>query len=113
MLIEKQQRGACYISKTGHHFSTCVRERLSSDKLSHIFQHIQSSERCCQSFSADCLEILDSTPTKYQLKLKEAMCINWEKPNLNHQVHQVHQPETFEHFVLTQIYNQCLLLNHN
>ena len=80
---------ACYIGETGHHFSTRVREHLSSDKSSHIFKHLQSSERCRQSCSADCFEILDSAPTKFRLKLKEAMHINWEKPNLNQQVHHV------------------------
>ena len=80
---------ACYIGETGRHFSTRVREHLFSDKSSHIFKHLLSSERCCQSCSADCFEILDSAPTKFQLKLKEAMHINWEKPNLNQQVHHV------------------------
>ena len=51
--------------------------------------NIFSSERCRQSCSTDCFEILDSAPTKFQLKLKEAMHINWEKPNLNQQVHHV------------------------
>ena len=77
------------IGETGRHFPTRVREHLSSDKSSHIFKHLQSSERCRQSCSADCFEILDSAPTKFQLKLKEAMHINWEKPNLNQQVHHV------------------------
>ena len=30
---------ACYIGETGHHFSTRVREHLSSDKSLHIFKH--------------------------------------------------------------------------
>ena len=80
---------AWYIGETGCHFSTRVREHLSSDKSSHIFKHLISSERCRQSCSTDCFEILDSAPTKFQLKLKEAMYINWEKPNLNQQVHHV------------------------
>ena len=80
---------ACYIGETGRHFSTRVLEYLSSDKSSYIFKHLLSSERCRQSCSADCFEILDSAPTKFQLKLKEAMHINWEKPNLNQQVHHV------------------------
>ena len=46
-----------------------------------------SEERC--SRATDCFEILDSAPTKFQLKLKEAMHINWEKPNLNQQVHHI------------------------
>jgi len=82
---------ACYIGETGRHLSTRVREYLSSDKSSHIFKHLvhASSERCRQSCSADCFEILDSAPTKFQLKLKEAMYINWEKANLEQQVHHV------------------------
>ena len=80
---------ACYIGETGRHFSTRIREHLSPDKSSHIFKHLLSSERCRQSCSTDCFEILDSAPTKFQLKLKEAMHINWEKPNLNQQVHHV------------------------
>ena len=31
---------ACYIGETGRHFSTRVREHLSSDKSSHIFKHL-------------------------------------------------------------------------
>ena len=80
---------ACYIGETLRHFSTRVREHLYSDKFSHIFKHLLSSERCRQSCSTDCFEILDSAPTKFQLKLKEAMHINWEKPNLNQQAHHV------------------------
>ena len=48
------------------------------------------------SCSTDCLEILDSSPTKFQLKLKEAMHINWEKPNLNQQVHHVNLTLTLQ-----------------
>ena len=36
---------ACYIGETGRHFSTHVREHLSSDKSSHISKYLQSSER--------------------------------------------------------------------
>ena len=100
---------ACYIGETGRHFFTRVREHLSYDKSSHIFKHLQSSEHCHQSCSADCFEILDSAPTKFQLKLKEAMYINWEKPNLNQQVHHVNLALTlqalfsFQHFVTHSI----------
>ena len=66
---------ACYIGKTGRHFSTHIGYHLSSGKSSHIFKHLHSSERCRQSFSAGRFEILDSAPTKFQLKLKEATCI--------------------------------------
>ena len=88
-LFSVKDSNACYIGKTGRHFPTRVHEHLSYDKSSHIFKHLQSSECCCQSCSADYFEILDSAPTKFQLKLKEAMHINWETPNLNQQVHHV------------------------
>ena len=66
--------------------SASRREHISSDESSHIFKHLQSSERCRQSCSANCFEILDSATAKFQLKLKEAKHINWKKPNLNQQV---------------------------
>ena len=54
--------------------------------LRHIFKHLQSSESCRISFSADCFTVLDSATTKFQVKLKESMYIKWEKPDLNQQV---------------------------
>ena len=66
---------ACFIGETGCHFSTRARDKLSPDKSSHIFKQLLSSECCRQSCSVDCFEILDSAPTKFQLKLKEAMHI--------------------------------------
>ena len=85
---------ACYIGETGRHFFTLALEHLYLDKSSHIFKNFISSERCCQSCSADYFETLDFAPTKFQLKLKEAMHINWEKPNSNQQVYHVN-PDTY------------------
>ena len=65
---------ACYIGETGRHFSTRVREHLSSDKSSHIFKHLLSSERCRQSCSADCFEILDSALLNFNLNSRR-LCI--------------------------------------
>ena len=61
-------------------------EHLSSDRSSHVFKHLQSSESCRISCSADCFTVLDSATTKFQVKLKESMYIKWEKPDLNQQV---------------------------
>ena len=77
---------ACYIGETSRHFATRVREHLSSDRSSHVFKHLQSSESCRISCSADCFTVLDSATTKFQVKLKESMYIKWEKPDLNQQV---------------------------
>ena len=37
---------ACYVGETNQHLATHVREHLTSDKNSHIFQHINGSEAC-------------------------------------------------------------------
>ena len=77
---------ACYIGETSRHFTTRVREHLSSDRSSHVFKHLHSSESCRISCSVDCFTVLDSATTKFQVKLKESMYIKWEKPDLNQQV---------------------------
>ena len=80
---------ACYVGETNRHLITRVREHLSSDKNSHIFQHINGSEACRSLCSEDCFSILDTASTPFQLKIKEALHIAWEKPSLNKQVNHV------------------------
>ena len=77
---------ACYVGETNRHFSTRVHEHMSSDRSSHVYNHLLASESCCTSCNLDCFKILDSAPTRYQVKLKESMYIKWEKPDLNQQV---------------------------
>ena len=77
---------AVMLATSAKHFSTHVCDDRSSDRSSHIFKHLQSSEPCRNSCSSDCFEIIDSASTKFQLKLKEAIHVNWEKPNLNQQI---------------------------
>ena len=57
------------------------------------FKHLQSSESCRISCSADCFTVLDSATTKFQVKLKESMYIKWKKPDLYQQVK--HQFDAF------------------
>ena len=80
-----------YIGKTTLHFSTRVREH--PDKASHVYKHIASSQACRESCSTECSTILDTAASGFQLKIKEAMYIKWEKPILNQQVK--HKPVTF------------------
>ena len=47
-----------------------VWEYLTSDRSLHVFKHLQSSESCRISCSADCFTVLDSVTTKFQVKLK-------------------------------------------
>ena len=58
---------ACYVGEITRHFSTRVCEHMLSDRTSHI---------------------LDHASTTFQLKIKEAIHIHWEKPTLNHQLYQ-------------------------
>ena len=79
----------CYVGETNRHLATRVREHLTSDKNSHIFQHINGSEVCRSLCSEDCFSILDTASMSFQLKIKEALHRGWEKPSLNKQVNHV------------------------
>ena len=59
---------------------------LKYTKKSHIYKHIHKNASCLESANYDSFSILDSAPTKWQLKLKEGLHISWENPNLNRQV---------------------------
>ena len=86
---------ACYVGETNRHLATYVHEHLTSDKNSHIFQHINGSETCKALCSEECFSILDITSTSFQLKIKEALHIGWEKPLLNKQVNHVNLSLSF------------------
>jgi hypothetical protein len=77
---------ASYIGETNRHLSTRIKEHLSSDKSSHIYKHLVESQDCKLLSNDNCFIVLDQAQTKYQLKLKEALHIQWEKPSLNKQV---------------------------
>ena len=66
--------------------STRVREHLFTDKNSHVYKHLQSSKTCKDSCDESCFKVIDSAKTFNQLKVKEALHILWEGPNLNKQV---------------------------
>ena len=50
-------------------------------KKFNIYKHLHNNEECFLSFS-----ILDYAPTQFQIKIKEGMYIDWEKPNLSKQL---------------------------
>ena len=77
--------GACYVGETVRRF-TRVRKHLFSDRNSHIYKHLKDSESCRNLCSEACFSILDSAPTVFQLKIKEALRIEWERPSLNKQL---------------------------
>ena len=54
-------------------------------KKSNIYKDLHSNAECFSSFNSDCLFILDYAPTHFQIKVKEGIYIDWEKPNLSKQ----------------------------
>ena len=48
-------------------------------------KHLHSSETCFDSYNSLCFEIIDKANSKFDLKIKEGLHINWRKPNLNAQ----------------------------
>ena len=75
-----------YIGETSRHISIRIADHLGKDKASHVFKHWQEKSDCKQKCDSSCFSVLDSAPTDYQRKLKEAMFIQWQKPVLNKQV---------------------------
>ena len=86
---------SCYVGETSRDLATRIREHLNRDRTSHIFQHIQQSEACRSSCSAECFEVIDHATTKFQVKIKEALRISWEQPSLNKQLYHVNLTLSF------------------
>ena len=74
-----------YIGKTCRHFKTRIEEHIKKDNKSHIFKHLHSSETCFDSYNSLCFKIIDKTNSKFDLKIKKVLHINWRKRNLNAQ----------------------------
>ena len=74
---------ASYVGHTTRHLTTRIKEHLGTDKNSHIFKHLHSSVHCRSKCTGNEFKVIDSAQSKYSLKLKEYMHIEWLKPNLN------------------------------
>ena len=72
-----------YTGETSRQLSTRVREHLFSDKTSYVYTHLRSSSACKEALDEKCFAVLDSANTAYKLKIKEALHIMWEGPNLH------------------------------
>ena len=73
-----------YIGEASHHFKTRIEEHIKKDNKSHIFKHLHSTATCFDSYNSLCFKI-EKANSKFDLKIKEALHINWRKPNLNAQ----------------------------
>ena len=74
-----------YIGETCRHFKSRIEEHIKKDNKSHIFKHLHSTATCFDSYNSLCFKIIDKANSKFDLKIKEALHINWRKPNLNAQ----------------------------
>ena len=63
-----------------------MREHLFTDKNSHIFKHLKSSSSCKDASGEGCFRVLYSASSHHNLRIKEALYIMWEWPNLNKQL---------------------------
>ena len=76
---------ASYVGQTCQYLTTRIDEDFGKDKKSHIYQQLMPSTDCLGKCSKDCFSVLDTTNTKYQLRIKEYLYITWLKPILNKQ----------------------------
>ena len=60
--------------------------RLQTCLLLHVYKHLQNSDKCQNLSTEKNFIILDSVSTVFQLKIKEALYIQWQQPSLNEQV---------------------------
>ena len=74
-----------YIGETCRHFKTRIEEYIKKDNKSHIFKHLDSTATYFGSYNFLCFKIIDKAYYKFDLKIKEALHINWRKSKLNAQ----------------------------
>ena len=74
-----------YTGETCCHFKTRIEEHIKKDNKSHILKHLHSTATCFDPCNSLCFRIIDKANSKFDLKIKEALHINWRKPNLNAQ----------------------------
>ena len=74
-----------YIGETCRHFKTRIEEHIKKNNKSHIFKHLHSNATCFDSNNCLCFKIIDKANSKFDLKIKQALHINWGKPNLSAQ----------------------------
>ena len=74
-----------YIGKIYCHFKTRIEELIKKDNKSHILKHLHSTATCFGSYNSLSFKIIGKANSKFDLKIKEVLHINWTKPNLNAQ----------------------------
>ena len=73
-----------YIGETCRHWLR-IEEHIKKDNKSHIFKHLHFTAAFFDSYNSLSFKIIDKANSKFDLKIKGALHINWRKPNLNAQ----------------------------
>ena len=74
-----------YIGETCGHFKTRIEEYIKTDSKSHIFKYLHSTAAFLDSYNSLCFKIIEKANSKFDLKIKETLQINWRKLNLDAQ----------------------------
>ena len=72
-----------HIGKTCGQFKTRIEEHIKKNNKPHIFKHLHSTATCFDSYNSLYFKRIDKANSKFDLKIKEALHINWRKPNWN------------------------------
>ena len=87
-LVYKLTCASCsfsYIGETCRHFKTRIEKHIKKDNKSHIFKYLHSTATRFNLYNSLSFKIIDKADSKFSLKIKEALHINWKNPNLNAQ----------------------------
>ena len=74
------------ISETGRHFKTRIEEYIKKYSKCPILKHLHSPATCFDLYNSLSFIIIAKGNSKFGLKIKEALHINWKKPKLNAQL---------------------------
>ena len=86
-LVYKFTSASCssgYIGETCRHWLR-IEKHIKRDNKSHVFKHLHFTAAFFGSYNSLSFKIIDKANSKFDLKIKEALNINWRKPNLNAQ----------------------------
>ena len=78
-----------YIGETTIHFATRMDQHFRKKVgASAVYKHLhgKNNEKCLKLSNVDSFDIIDQAKTRFSLKLKEALHIKWDEPDLNKQV---------------------------
>ena len=67
---------------TGRHRNWSIDRHIKKENKCHIFKHLHSTSTFFQSYKSLCFKISDKTDSKFDLEIREALHIDWKKPNL-------------------------------